>query len=285
MKIPMRDARIPMNQLSSSTEEQKWERLAQSIPPDRVCDVAYCLSVISRNGGSHEMTEDVCLAQAVVDRFKRLTQKVPEESRGGEYLFMVSQIVVSLARGINRKRDDRLSRLAAAGEQKQRELTQLSDMSNRSGFLRAALRLVAIAGLGAAIIRTFAPSLEHLEHANVNAMSLAAALALGLVSSYFSSWMYNARIDAIFSRYEDARWLAQHEYYVGARVEYERAKGDAAIAWRRLTGEEAQEWPDFGDVLASSLAEEREIYTLHCKKMQHPFGKFLSACRSLRKTK
>ena len=157
-------------------------------------------------------------------------------------------------------------------------------MSRKSGFLRAAIRLAAIAGLSAALVRTIAPSLEQLDKSNINAMTIASALAAGLISSYVSSWLYNFRVNQIFQQYDQCRWLSYREYFSGAGVEYERAKSDAASAWHRLTREKMQAWPDFSTILQNSLEEERRIHAEQSELMRHPLSKILSHIRFRKKS-
>ena len=53
------------------------EKLAQHVPPERVADIAYCYYVLRTNGVDTHQSEDIVLAQRVVDRFKKIIETVP----------------------------------------------------------------------------------------------------------------------------------------------------------------------------------------------------------------
>lgn len=224
------------------------------LTPDRVTDIAYCFYVVmSNNHGA--ATPDIELAQKIVDEFNRLRDSFPPDSPEGVFLFTVSQIIISLSRGIARCKQNKLSRLRAAEEAKAERMRMISESARRAGFIRASIRTAITGGFGYYAVQAVVPSVHLEPTADSKYISLATALGLVLISSYIGAWWASVKVTRIFMYHQFVISYAEKEYDAAALEEYERADQNSRRAWEIYANTPAACWPNY----ATQIREERRV--------------------------
>ena len=224
------------------------------LTPDRVTDIAYCYYVVMSNHHG-ECTPDIELAQKIVDEFNRLRESFHPDSPEGVFLFTVSQIIISLSRGIARCKQNKLNRLKAAEEAKAERMRMISESARRAGFIRASIRTAITGGFGYYAVRAFVPSVALEPTADAKYISLATALGLVLISSYIGAWWASVKVTRIFMYHQFVISYAEKEYDAAALEEYERADMNSRRAWEIYSNTPAARWPNY----ATQIREERRV--------------------------
>lgn len=226
-------------------------RSVRNISPDRVADIAYCYYV---SGNAALDGTEVCgLSHRVVQEYDRLSASVPPCTKEHDYLFTISQIIVSLSRGIGRRKGTLHDKLAFAEQQKEELIHTIVESTRQSGFLYAVFRALLLGGFGFFIAKALLPDLHLGEDQRPNYMAPAMAVALVLLGSYMRAWLIELRIVHIFNCYRSDVNAAYAEYHRGALEEYRRAERDARAAWKALAGEEAADWPGFDEIIEEEM--------------------------------
>ncbi|MBI5090968.1 MAG: hypothetical protein HZB26_00825 [Candidatus Hydrogenedentes bacterium] len=233
---------------------QEHEPGVEHLTPDRVTDIAYCFYVVMSNHHT-ENSPDIALSKRIVDEFNRLYDSFSRDSPEGVFLFTVSQIIISLSRGIARCKQNKLARLKAAEEAKAERLKLISESSRRAGFIRASIRTAIMGGFGYAAVESLMPALSpHLhssDPSDARYISLATALGLVLLSSYVTAWWTSVKVTRIFMYHQFVISYAEKEYDAAALEEYERADQSS----RRYSNTPAASWPNY----ATQIREERRV--------------------------
>lgn len=234
--------------------------------PDRVLDAAYALHVVDSATDEEREGEIYHMAKHIIDDFHRLYESVAYGGPEWVFLYSVQQIMVSLAKGIGRRKRELEDRMRAAKEKRDRRLREMSSNTIKMGFLRAALRVLMWGGLGYALTSYLTGKHAAQAAAQTAAMgegsraaSLAAAIASILIGSFIRARVTSAAYNRVYENCESLQLRAQSAYNKGALEEYRRAKRDAARAWERYTHKKPTEWLAFDAVLAEDLAHVRDL--------------------------
>jgi hypothetical protein len=203
-------------------------------------------------------TPDIDLAQKIVDEFNRLRESFSPDSPEGKFLFTVSQIIISLSRGIARCKQNKLARLKAAEEAKAERMRMISESARRAGYIRASIRTAIVGGFGYFVIQAIQAIMPfvHIEEGrDANLVSLATALGLVLISSYIGAWWASVKVTRIFMYHQFVISYAEKEYDAAALEEYERADQNSRRAWEIYSDTPAACWPNY----ATQIREERRV--------------------------
>lgn len=243
------------------------------LTPDRVLDVAYCYYVASDDEvGKLPVGR---LARRVVRDFEELSEKTPHNGRDWVFLFACQQIIVSLAKGIGRRKLQFEDRLRVAVQIKERQIERISDSTRQAGILRALGKAAAVGGLAFIAARLLSVRLDTGPQNQPTMISFASSIAAILVFAYLKSYQINRQIARIFDMFEHSETHAYREYQQGALEEYLRAKRDAARAWERYTGRDAPEWPGFETVMEEELHLHKTHKTALDELQASPVGQAL----------
>lgn len=230
--------------------------------PDRVLDAAYALHVVDSASDEERVGEIYHMARHIIDDFHRLYESVAYGGPEWVFLYSVQQIMVSLAKGIGRRKRELDDRMRAAKEKRDRRLREMSSNTIKMGFLRAGVRVLMWGGLGYALT-AYITGKHAAQTAAIGegskAASLAAAIASILIGSFVRARITSAAYNRVYENCESLQLRAQSAYNKGALEEYRRAKRDAARAWERYTHKKPTEWLAFDAVLAEDLAHVRDL--------------------------
>ena len=228
----------------------KTKRYLTFLTPDRVLDIAYALYVLMASDEQERQTETYAIARSIVAKFRQVCDKHDNlETPEGQFLFSLEQIVVSLSRGINRRKNTLNDRLKAARDKKARQLKEIGDTSFRAGYLKAGWRALFIGGLGFFLAQHFLPNLHLGEDKSPTFASLAIATGAILIFSFVRSIWTNYRFNEVYTAYELARNKADGLYIEEVLQEYVRSRNDAARAWKLYSGRDPEKSLGFEAVL------------------------------------
>lgn len=253
------------------------------LTPDRVLDIAYCYHVAS--DAAVEASPIGALAKRVVGDFELLCAEAPRTSPEWRLLFSLEQIVVSLSKGITRRKATFEQRLRVAEQEKEQSIQSIAADARRSGLLKAVTRSALMGGFGYALMALAIPGLRIGEKMQASTASLAAAIAFILLTSFAKSWLMNRRVKSIFELHERAQFLGYREYQEGALDEYLRAKRDACHAWERYAGAPAEEWPGFETVILDDLRTHKSLQDEREALAESPLAKAAQAVKKWRRRK
>jgi len=221
------------------------------LTPDRILDIAYCMYVLlnSDNENDHDSAIHQT-AENLVEKFRKLyleynDLKTPE----GQFIFSLQQIVVSLSRGINRRKNTYRDQIAVAKEKKERQVREINGGTFRVWLLRAGWRVLVLGGSGFFLARLILPGLHLGENHSPTIASLTIAIGTVLIGSFIKSLWMSFCINKIFSSYDTALSKAERAYTRGVLGEYTRSKTDAGRFWKLYTGKDPQEWLGFDAIL------------------------------------
>lgn len=226
--------------------------------PDRVLDIAYCFHVKATNSAdpkdydNGKVPPDVIMSLRVVDYFMELTEAFPRFSKEWAYLMNVSQVIISLARGLTRGKVTLEEKTKQAGRKRDKQLGDLNRAVVPSGTFKGGWKLlgpIVFGVLGFALMKAVIPGVDTSDKVEPNYISLAAGLGFALISSAITSWYNNFSIMRIYAVYDHTWYVAMDEYDIGQTIEYRRAEFAAKKAWLELTGTEAEDWPGFDDLI------------------------------------
>ena len=244
--------------------------------PDRVLDAAYALHVVATATPEEQGQEIYRMARQIVEDFHRLCAGVLYGSPEWAFLFSLQQIMVSLAKGIGRRKRELEERVRVAKEKRERRLRELTSNTIKAGFLKAGWRVILWGGLGYVMTHTLLPKDSMAEHASPTYPSLAVAIACVLIGSFIRARVTNSQYTRIYDACESAQLQAQTAYNKGALEEYRRAKRDAARAWERFTNKKPTEWLAFDAVLAEDLAHVQDLCDEQEDSRQNPLLRWAS---------
>lgn len=227
--------------------------------PDRVLDAAYALHVVDSAAPEEREREIYHMAKHIIDDFHRLYETMGPGSPEWVFLYSVQQIMVSLAKGIGRRKRILEERIAAAKEKRDRRLKAISSNTFKIGLLKACWRVVLWGGLGYLLTHSMLPNKVEMEKATPAYASLAAAIAFVLIGTFVRARVTSLQYNGIYNGYESDQLRAQAAYNEAALEEYRRAKRDAARAWERYTHKKPTEWLAFDAVLAEDLAHVQDL--------------------------
>lgn len=251
--------------------------------PDRVLDAAYALYVVDSAPAEERHQEIYRMAQQIIDDFRRLYEGLEYGSADWIFMFSVQQIMVSLAKGIGRRKRELEEHLRAAREKRDRRLKIISNNTMNMGLLKACWRVLLWGGMGYFLTHSLlSKTSAEATHNSQTLMSLAAAIACVLVGSFIRARVTSAQYSLIFNSFESDQLRAQTNYNKGALEEYKRAKRDAARAWEHLTHKKPTEWLAFDAVLAEdlahsqSLSEREDRYSGTLARVMSPVGHWVN---------
>lgn len=227
--------------------------------PDRVLDAAYALHVVDSASPEEREREIYHMAKHIIDDFHRLYEGVEHGGAEWVFLYSVQQIMVSLAKGIGRRKRILEERIAAAKEKRDRRLKAISSNTIKMGLLKACWRVLLWGGLGYLLTHSMLPNKADMEKASPAYASLAAAIAFVLIGTFIRARVTSAHYNGIYNGYESDQLRAQAAYNEGALEEYRRAKRDAARVWEHYTHKKPTEWLAFDAVLAEDLAHVQDL--------------------------
>jgi len=228
--------------------------------PDRVLDAAYALHVVDTATPEEREGEIYCMAKRIVDDFRRLYNGQEYGSPRWIFMYSIQQIMVSLAKGIGRRKREQEERLRASREKRDRRLKTMSSNTMAIGLLKACWRVALWGGLGYVLTHTLlSTSSAAATNQSPAFISLAAAIACVLIGSFIRARVTSAQYSHIYNSFESDQLRAQTVYSQAALEEYRRAKRDAARAWERYTHQKPTEWLAFDAVLAEDLAHAQDL--------------------------
>lgn len=242
------------------------------IGPNVILNLGYCLYVID----SYESLEveerrlrirdqQYRLAKSALDDFFRLEASVESLSHEELFLLKVRLIMLSLARGVRRRKEIQEDRLFTAKQEKEAQVDKVVQAPRKAGFLLGAWKVFLLGGLGFFVMKTVAPQLEMSQESNPTYASMAAAIVTIFAGTWMKSIMLDQQIVRIFDNYEHILIYAEREYKRGAYEEYRRHKEQAVEAWQEFTGVHWKETPGFEQVhladmeLQARFQEERKL--------------------------
>jgi hypothetical protein len=251
----------------------------EDLTSDRVADIAYAHHLASI--AKLAKTPVGQLAATIVQTFRQRCVAVDYCSTDGKYVFAILTIIVSLAKGISRRKQDLEDNLKAAKEQKDERVKKLNQAGRRFGLLKAGARSLLVGGFGFFITKTFLPWIDFERPIQPTYASLALALAFIIVSSVLRSWWTSHCFTSVFSMYDLAVFHAEEEYRRAALEEYERARRDAGLAWKRYTGLEPEEGLGYAAVLQEEEATRRRQNHVRQRMLANPIARVLYLCSSV----
>ncbi len=251
--------------------------------PDRVLDTAYCFYVVALLGEQRNCPEAEInkLASKVVEAFQWTCDHAEAGTKEWQFMTALQQIVVSLSRGIYRRKQIYEKNLQTAVQKKEMQVAEITQVTRQEGFLRSCLRALLLGGFGFALVRAIAPSLSIADSANPNYASLTAAIALILLGAVVKGFIMNRKIIRIFDDYDRAQLHANISYQQAALEEYTRAEMAACNAWEQFTGEKPLNWPGFEEVLRTDLARQQRLEDERDRLQQNPWTKAMGMLRKL----
>lgn len=254
------------------------------LTPDRVLDIAYCVFVKSINLSEHpEDLEVRRFADRVVDDFNQMCADAEKGSKDWEYLFSVQQIIVSLSRGIIRRKRTYEQQLRITEDKKEQHIKRLTTETNQSGVMKAGLRGLLLGGLGYSMIHFLYPSLQLDGKREVNFASLATGIAFILVGTFIRSIVLARKITAIFNDYDHGQLQANILYQRSALFEYNRAEQAAGLAYESFSGERPMNLPGFEQVMAEELRRNQDREDAYMENILGPIDKCVRMVRTYRK--
>ncbi|MEK7650331.1 MAG: hypothetical protein AAB364_00430 [Patescibacteria group bacterium] len=242
--------------------------------PDRVLDIAYCYYLASMNGGSTRPT--LKLASESVSDFEKVCRRYEARIGTAEWQFLsgLKTVIVSLARGIERRRHDVEELEQRAIKEREHRIQEITQSTKRIGLAKALGRTAILGGFGFTFGKAFIPWVNFEQPVQPTYASFVLAFGAVLVGSLLKALVADRRIKTIFRMYDMMIMHAWEVYRRGAKEEYERSKKDAARIWANYTGEDPIDWPGYDTI----LEEEQELADMvksHTDGLQEsPFSQF-----------
>jgi hypothetical protein len=223
--------------------------------PDRILDLAYCYSLVSTNGDDKRPVLQIALS--TVHDFEKIYHLYNEELLAPEWKFLTCQkaILVSLSRGIERRRHDLQEQKKRALDERNERMTNLTFSRTRIGLLKALYRSLVFGGFGYVLARMFIPWMNFDKPVQPTIASLATGLVFIIGTMLVGMILLDRRMKLTALVYDTMILNAQAAYRRGAKEEYLRAKRDAARVWTQYVGREPTNWPGYETI----LEEEQEL--------------------------
>lgn len=231
---------------------------ARDIGPELAIEVGYNLYLLDACSEGSALRKS---AETAVQQFNRIAEAFLGGTQEGLYIQKLRMAANSLARGIARRKQILKKREGAAEQKKTDMVVKIAQTEKLAGILRGGFQLLLLGGFGYALVKAFfaipalAASVEGLEE---QFASLASALGVALIGSFFKSWFMTRRILKVFKSYENAITGANEEYAQSVLKEYKFAAEEANLAFKQLTGEDPPVTEGFQNLLIGIIGGENE---------------------------
>lgn len=258
-KQPKKRRRRPKPKTPSRAAAYLW------LGPRTVLDIAYSVFVADRARlrPESEWSYSDRLAIEAANDFVAFCGQVKPDSQEGQLVMIIQLTVVSLARGISRRRTSWEEAKKAAADEKDQEIREISDTSRRSGLIRAVLKASLVGGFGYALMHTFLPFLSLGEETKSGSASATFGIGLVLLSSFVRSWVTHHKVTRVFRLYDYKISCAHLAYQEGVAQEYALAKKNARDAWDLYLGEVPPDGDGFEKILLSDIDDLRQAHTTY----------------------
>lgn len=211
------------------------------------------LANISADG--NRLAQSACKS---LDELEETIASFSPDSRERIYLTTLRLTAANLARGIERRKHTLGERHGAARERKNLFVSDFAKGQRFQTIALGGLKQLAICGFVFALARALAliPSVAHETHnLNLQYASLAFAMGVTLVGSFFKEWSVKRQIMRAFKQYDQAISEADKGYVSEVMGEYRLAADTAEQAWFLLTGAHSQTTRAFEGLLLGVMSE------------------------------
>jgi hypothetical protein len=234
-------------------DARRFERI---LDPSAVMELGYASHVaddpLSAGTQAHR------LARLLVDDLMRMRARAGSDDV--VYLFKARAIVLSLGRGITRRKLTYRIDIGAANEFHDAEIARVDRERVQSLWATLAYRPLISGGMGFALMASLLPLVHlHLEHGDVTqsvggvAPSLLMALVFAAASKVAFSKLEDFRYRGIMQRFDLVKLQAIHRYEAGKLKEFERKYGEIRRVWCEYTGRVAPHSVTFGTIIADDI--------------------------------
>lgn len=223
-------------------KEQGLDTRILMVPPFTAFELGYNLYLAQTRPEGSPLKQS---AQLVVTQLTAYLTTFNATTPCGAYVANLLMAANGFAAGIERLKKILQSKLAVAEEELNQFLTKYTRGQRLVGFLSGGFKLLLLGGiafyLATMLISTVGIHvMAGKESGSVSPIdphyaSLATALGITLIGSFFKGWWSDRRISKALQKYDDASKLATDEYAAEALKEYQLAANTANTAWQMLT--------------------------------------------------
>ncbi|HEY9730589.1 MAG TPA: hypothetical protein V6C89_01670 [Drouetiella sp.] len=185
-------------------------------------------------------------------------ESFPPDSRERIYLTTLRLTAAGLARGIERRKCALGERHQAARDRKELFVRDFAKGQRFQTIALGGLKQLVICGFVFALARALAliPAVAHeTQNLNLQYASLAFAMGVTLVGSFFKEWSVKRQIMRAFKHYDEAISEADKGYVREVMSEYRLAADTAEQAWFLLTGVHSRTTRAFESLLLGVMSE------------------------------
>lgn len=236
--------------------QQQHKRFEYALDPSAVMELGYALHVVDDPLSAG--TKARRLAEQLIDAL--MAARAPEGSPDHVYLCKARAIILSLGRGITRRKMSYRHDMEAADSYRALELSRIDSERTQSFWSNLLYRTLLSGGIGFALMESLLPFVHlHFQHngSSVQMTGLAPSMLLALIfaagSKVAFSKLEDIRYRSVFQHYEWIRLQAIHGYERGKLKEFERNYVEIKRVWRDYTGRDAPRSVTFATVIADGI--------------------------------
>lgn len=261
------------------------KRFEYALDPNAVMELGYAMHVVDDPLSANTKAQK--LAAQLIDNL--MTARALAGSHDEVYLSKARAIVLSLGRGITRRKLTYRSDMEAADNYRALEISRIDSERSQAFWNTLLYRTLISGGIGFALMESLLPFVHlHFERSGsqVQMTGLAPSLLLALVFAAASkvgfAKMEDFRYRAIFQHYEWIRLQAIHRYERGKLKEFERNYVEIRRIWRDYTGRDAPRSVTFATVIADGIRTQEWLEKERRREMATLVQKFLLALQRWR---
>lgn len=261
------------------------KKFEHALDPNAVMELDYAMHVVDDPLSVNTKAQK--LAAQLIDNL--MTARTTMGSDDDIYLGKARAIVLSLGRGITRRKLTYRSDMEAADNYRALEISRIDNERTQAFWSTLLYRTLISGGIGFALMESLLPFVHlHFERSGsqVQMTGLAPSLLLALVFAAASkvgfAKLEDFRYRTIFQHYEWIRLQAIHRYERGKLKEFERNYVEIRRIWRDYTGRDAPRSVTFATVIADGIRTQEWLEKERRREMATLVQKFLLALRKWR---
>lgn len=235
---------------------------SQNLNINNVLELGYVLHVVNEEeanvlAGKPPSTSGQ-IARRQINDLMRL--KASPNTKDDEYLLKVRSIILSLGRGITRRKEAYKQEIKNAEQFKIEALKQYNLNRTEIFWKTVATRAFLAGGIGIALMQTLLALFEIKLTANSNALNdagLAPSVFVGLIfiglTKVVTQKLDDFKLSNIYTHYDWLVHQAQLNYVTGKLNEYKRAENEVTKYWHEYTKKRVPKTINFSNVLQEDI--------------------------------